>query len=193
MSNLKILLTFNQNAKSVPYPAVDHKDGTHTHAFVPLKGNLDLVGSIQEAKVVPAYTSLLNALNAAQSPFFSIGCEKTFRSRRSAHWASGYMEFAFNYPELLGDASNYFSLFYHFNYDAAAFIAANSVQFHWIIQPARFTDCGRDGFTCAVWMTTAQCDSAAGARAQWDAAVNCLSGFITDTEPYVGVQMYAAA
>lgn len=192
MTNLKILLTLGQHAKAIPYPATAHDDGTRTHAFTSLKGNLALVRTIEEAKGIPAYTLLLNALNAVESPFFSVGCEKAFNSDRTGHWASGFMEFAFNFAELVGDAANYFALFYHFNDEASDFIKAHHVQFHWIIQPARFTDGACDGFTCAVWITTAQCASAKAARQEWDAAVGCFCDFISTTKPYAGSEMYAA-
>jgi hypothetical protein len=192
MSNLKVLLTYSQRAKTVPYAAAHHADGTHNYGFTVLKGHLEQVADVEEARGVPCYGSLLEALNCARSPFFSIGCEKTFSSNKRGFWASGFIEFAFNYAELLGDASNYFSLFFHFNNDASAFIKANDIQFHWTIQPAHFTVNLCDGFTCAVWITTAQCATAKEARRQWDAGVACLSEFIVDTEPYVGAEMYPA-
>jgi hypothetical protein len=192
MSNLKVLLTFSEKAKSIPYDAMDHDDGTHNHGFTSLKGHLERLPQVAEARGVPAFQSLLSTLNGPHSPFFSVACEKAFNSGDGGHWASGFVEFAFNFAELIGDASNYFSLFYHFNHDAGVFISGHDVQFHWIIQPARFDDGACDGFTCSVWFTTAQYPTAVEARAQWDAAVDCLSAFIDETAPYDGAQIYAS-
>ena len=190
MSNLKTLLTVGHAAKGIPYIAADYADGNRNFGFTGLKGHPERIGQIEEAKGIPSYTALLTALNATKSPFFSVGCEKTFNSDESGHWGSGFMEFAFNFAELVSDASNYFTLFYHFTHDAAPFIKAHGVQFHWIITPARFHDGPCDGFTCSVWMTTAQFATAAEARAEWDAGVDCFCAFIAETEPYGGAPLY---
>lgn len=191
MSNLKTLLTIAPRPKGIPYAAADYEDGSQNFGFTSLRGHPERVADVQEAKSVPCYQALLRALNAPQSPFFSVACEKAFSSDETGHWGSGYVEFAFNFAELVSDAANYFSLFYHFTYDADAYIGAHDVQFHWIVQPARFTDGSCDGFTCAVWFTTAQFATAPEARAEWDSAVNCFCEFVQATEPYRGKQIYA--
>ena len=191
MSNLKTLLTIAPRPKGIPYAAADHADGTRNFGFMALRGHAERIADVAEAKTVPSYRGLLTALNAPASPFFSVACENDFRSDAGGHWGSGYMEFAFNFAELVSDAANYFSLFYNFTYDAAAFVSSHDVQFHWIVQPARFADGACDGFTCSVWFTTAQFPTSGEARAEWDAAVDCFSDFVRSTDPYRGKQMYA--
>lgn len=190
MSNLKTLLTIEQRPKSIPYAAADYADGEHNYGFTRLKGRADLIGEVEEAKEVPCYQALLQALNAPESPFFSVACEQAFCGDESGHWASGYVEFAFNFADLVADASNYFALFYHFNYDASAFVSSHDAQFHWIVQPARFAAGPCDGFTCAVWFTTAQFATAPEARAEWDAAVDCFSTFVRSASPHQGPTIY---
>jgi hypothetical protein len=190
MSNLKSLLTISPAPKGIPYRATNYADGERNHGFTLLKGHLGRVDQIEEARQVPCFRALLLALNDPRSPFISVACEKTFRSDETGHWASGFMEFAFNFSELVADAANYFALFYNFNCEAAEFIDGHAAQFHWIIQPARFTDGPCDGFTCAVWITTAQFATADDARAEWDAAVNCFCTFVETAESFAGPEIY---
>lgn len=192
MTNLKLLLTLAKNAKPIPYAAARHSDGTRNFGFTSLKGQLDQIGHIEEAKGVVSFQNLLRDLNQPASPFFSVGCEKASSADKTGHWRSGFIEFAFNSPQLVGDAGNYFSLFYHFSYAAEAFVEAHDVQFHWIVQPARFTQGACDGFTCSVWFTTSQFRTAAEAVTEWDSAVDCFSAFIRTVDSYEGETMYAA-
>src|SRR5690242_9980067 len=111
MSNLKTLLTVGHAGKDIPYLAADYADGAQNFGFTRLKGHPERVGDIEEAKGIPSYQALLTALNASASPFFSVSCEKSFNSDEAGHWGSGFVEFAFNFPELVSDAGNYFALF----------------------------------------------------------------------------------
>jgi hypothetical protein len=59
-----------------------------------LKGKLHKVASIQEAKDNSALQQVLKIINAAESAFFSVGCERSFNHGPQGFWAKGYIEFA---------------------------------------------------------------------------------------------------
>lgn len=63
---------------AVPYPAVDHGDGHRNHGYVRIKGNTEALARIPEAAGWPELAAFLTAINAAESPIESVGCEKGF-------------------------------------------------------------------------------------------------------------------
>jgi hypothetical protein len=62
----------------VPYGPVDHGDGHQNHGYRRVKGNPEAVRNIAEAQDWPEFQELLIAINGAESPIESVGCEKAF-------------------------------------------------------------------------------------------------------------------
>lgn len=153
LTAIQNMLTVNERSKSIPYPAATNAD-SQNYGFRVLKGKPDKVDRVKEASDLPALIGILKSLNSSASPFFSVGCEKSFNESTGGLWAKGYVEFAFNYAKLVSDAAQYFPLFFHFNKDAAAFLGSNNVQFRWDLQPAKFEAIDLAGFSCCVWITT---------------------------------------
>ena len=63
---------------AVPYGPLDHRDGHQNHGYVRIKGDAEATRRIPEAADWPALMQFLDALNAAESPIESVGCEKGF-------------------------------------------------------------------------------------------------------------------
>lgn len=63
---------------AVPYPSVEHDDGTKNHGYVRLKDNSDAIGQLPEAQEWPELRVFLECVNAATSPIESIGCDRSF-------------------------------------------------------------------------------------------------------------------
>jgi len=187
MSNLQVVLTINEQPKEIPYPPASNAF-SQNFGFRVLKGNLDKIESIQEAEDSECIRRFLRSLNSGESPFFSVGCEKSFNQDTNGYWAKGYIEFAFNYRKLVSDATHYFPLFFHFNRYIADYIKERDVQFWWELQPARFKAANCDGFSCCIWITTGYFQSPDEARNIWESAISMLRVFVEgimkpDAEP----------
>jgi len=117
MQNTTVFLSMKNGGKGIPCGGADEDrpDGSRNHGFKSLKSNPAEIEAIPEAQGITALKNALIALNAADSPFFTEGCKKAFGKNDSGHWVSGYLEFAFNYGELVADAAFYFKLFFPFN------------------------------------------------------------------------------
>jgi hypothetical protein len=63
---------------AVPYPPVDHGDGTKNHGYVRLKDNPGAVGGIPEVMDWPELQRFLEVINGPASPIESVGCEKGY-------------------------------------------------------------------------------------------------------------------
>lgn len=166
-------------SKAVPYP-VDLDDGRTNQGFKDIKGDPDAAAAIAEVQDCPSLRDALIALNAAETHFFTVGCEKSLNEYEGKFWKRGYLEFSFNYAELVADARLYFTLFFHFNQAAPVrdFLPKHSVHFGWELQGCRFKKTDAAGFTCAVWITTDDCATAEECERVWDEAVDLLVGFL---------------
>jgi hypothetical protein len=104
-----VFLSIKNGGKGIPYGGADEDrpDGSRNHGFKRLKSNQGEIATVPEASGITALENALVALNAPASPFFTVGCEKAFGKNDSGHWISGYLEFAFNYGELVVDAGFY--------------------------------------------------------------------------------------
>jgi hypothetical protein len=173
----QILLTVNQRAKAIPYPPATNS-GYQNFGFRVLKGKLDKIANVQEAKDIACLQEILGVLNDDASPFFSVGCEKSFNVRSTGHWAKGYIEFAYNYKEPVSDARHYFPLFFQFTKSTAEYVEHHDVQYWWDLQPASFEAINCAGFSCCIWITTGMFAQAESARTEWEAAVRKLSDFL---------------
>ncbi len=65
----------NKLGPRIPYPAVEHEDGTRNHGYTHLKGNKDAIQRIPELQGWPAFAELVEAINEPGSPIESVGCE----------------------------------------------------------------------------------------------------------------------
>jgi hypothetical protein len=179
--SMKLILVIEQGSKGIPYPA-ELDDGRTNHGFQDLKGNTNAVQAIAEVQDCPALRDALVAINAPETPFFTVGCEKSPNQGEGMFWKSGYLEFAFNYAEMVSDAARYFPLFFHFNQATPLreFLAAHQIQFCWELQACRFRKAGVGGFTCAVWINTRGYSTPAECETVWDEAVDHLAGFLVN-------------
>lgn len=63
---------------AVPYPAVDHRDGTENYGYVSLKKKPAAIAQVPETEGWPELAKILEIINAPDSPLESVGCEKSF-------------------------------------------------------------------------------------------------------------------
>lgn len=74
----------NEWGPAVPYGPVDHGDGNQNHGYKRVKGNPEAVRSIAETQNWQEFQELLIAINGAETPIESVGCEKGFSPARDA-------------------------------------------------------------------------------------------------------------
>jgi len=177
MTQIQVMLTINQKSKSIPYPAASHPN-SQNYGFHVLKGKLNKCEKVQEASDNASIINILKILNRNESPFFSVGCEKSYNHDREGYWVKGYVEFAFNYENLVSDAARYFPLFFHFSKYIHEFISRNNVQFWWDLQPANFEKVPCMGFSACIWITTGLFPTALQAKEVWEQSVDMLSAYL---------------
>jgi hypothetical protein len=96
--------------KSIPYGARRREDRSVNNGFKALKGRLHDVETIPEAIDDAALRQALSKLNHENTGIFTIGCVSGLVRDQHGHRMTGYIEFTFNYVELIGDAGNYCSI-----------------------------------------------------------------------------------
>jgi hypothetical protein len=62
----------------VPYPAVIHENGEMNHGYRSLKGDAAAIEQVPELKRFPEFAGFIGAINHADSPIESVGCENGF-------------------------------------------------------------------------------------------------------------------
>jgi hypothetical protein len=184
MQNATVFLSIKNGGKGIPYGGAneDRADGSRNHGFKTLKSNPAEIVAIPEAEGVSALKNALIALNAADSPFFTVGCEKAFGKNDSGHWVRGYLEFAFNYSELVADAAFYFKLFFLFNQWYWQQNQHVGVQFNFELEGAAFLDASVDGFTITAWISAGTYATKEVAQASWEGALDTLVVFLREQD-----------
>jgi len=181
MQNTTVFLSIRNGGKGIPYGGAteDRLDGSRNHGFKPLKSNPEEVRAIPEAQGIGALTRALVALNAADSPFVTVGCEKAFGSTDSGHGVKGYLEFAFNYGELIADASFYFRLFFLFSQWYSQQKQLAGVQYNFELEGATFVTANVSGFTMSAWISAGTFPTGELALAAWEGALDLLVTFLS--------------
>ena len=177
-----MFLSIKNGGKGIPYGggSEDRPDGSRNHGFKPLKSNSAEIAGIPEAQNMTALKNALIALNAADSPFLTVGCEKAFGENDSGHWIRGYLEFAFNYAELIADAAFYFKLFFLFNQWYCQQKQPVGVQYNFELEGATFLASNVSGFTISVWISAGTYPTKEFARATWEEALETLVTFLKE-------------
>jgi hypothetical protein len=173
-----LLLTIKNRPKAIPYPSGEHDDGSKNHGFKPLKAVPEDVETIPEAQDNDSLKLALKRLNARRTPFFTVGCEKAYNKSQNGCWARGYLEFSFNYVEIAADPDYYFRIFFGFNQYVWEQQEQKTVQYHFELEPAHYMERNADGYTCSVWITTAEFPEDEQARSIWGSALDTLVGFL---------------
>jgi len=173
-----LTLTINQRPKPVPYHAVKREDGEN-HGFQNVKGNPAAAAAIAEAQDDEALRDALVRINARETNFFTIGCEKSFNQDGSDYWTRGFIEFAFNYCELVGDAKYYFPVFFHFNRRLLQEKFPHRVHFEWQLEGNTFAEVNCDGYSLVVWITTEEFATDEESRRAWQDSVRILADHLT--------------
>jgi hypothetical protein len=180
MQNSTVFLSIKNGGKGIPYGGADEDrpDGSRNHGFKPLKSNPAETGTIPEAQGIMALENALIILNAPTSPFFTVGCEKVFGKNDSGHWISGYLEFAFNYGELVADAKFYFNLFFLFNQWYWQQTQQVGIRYNFELEGATFLDANVSGFTITAWILAGTYPTKELAQTAWEGALDTLVGFL---------------
>lgn len=177
--SMKLVLAIEQRSKAIPYPPDEGDDYTN-YGFQDLKSDTSAIQAIHEVQDCPAFRDALVAINAPETPFFTVGCEKSLNRHEEQYWKRGFLEFSFNYPEVVTNATSYFGLFFQFSQSTEVrdFLAEHSIHLCWELQQCRFKKIDESGFTCCVWITTNDHTTAAECEADWDEAVNHVARFV---------------
>ena len=177
-----VFLSIKNGGKGIPYGGADEDrpDGSRNHGFKRLKSNQGEIAIVPEASGITALENALVALNAPASPFFTVGCEKAFGKNDSGHWISGYLEFAFNYGELVVDAGFYFKLFFLFNQWHWKQKPQVGVQYAFELEGATFLDANVSGFTITAWISAGTYPTKELAQTAWEGALDMLIAFLRE-------------
>jgi hypothetical protein len=172
-------LTINQEFKSVPYRA-EHRQDSPNYGFVNVKGNPDAAARIAEVQDDEALRDAIVRINAQDTAFFTIGCEKSFNQDGAEFWTRGFIDFAFNYCALVADAQNYFPVFFHFNNRLLREKFNHLVRFEWQLEENHFRDANCKGFSVILWITTRICASDEESRSLWRPSVKIVADHLAE-------------
>ena len=147
-------LTILHSGKGIPYAPNTHDDGERNYGFRRLKGRLDAIEDIPEAREDGSLRRLLLAANHATTAVFTAGCLSMPISSEKGFRRTGYVEFVLNDTKAVASAANYFPPFFNFSRLWHQQQGDLNAHLAWEIQPAFFEDLGLSGFTCAVVVNT---------------------------------------
>jgi hypothetical protein len=183
-------LTMHHHLKPIPYPAVDRGVEGKNHGFIALKGGTGPSPLIPEAQGDQALNEALTALNAASSPFFTVGCEKALNKDDSGFWKRGYLEFAFNDSVLSSDSRNYFALFQGFSERLNRLAFKTPLSFEWEIEQAVFVAADTGGWTVSVWIATPVAATENEAHLAWAIGMGTLVEALTEIDVPITSPIY---
>ena len=173
-----LILSMVPRTKTIPYQSGTRPDGSTNYGFKPLKGSLGEITSIPEAQDLFAIREALEVINHPDTALFSIGCEKAFNQSPDGFWVKGFIEFAFNHPELALDASSYFKLFFEFNHLVWEKQLDLPLQYHFELEGAHFQTVDTHGYTACVWLTTLSLPTENEAKDVWCLGLGFLADFL---------------
>lgn len=198
-------LLMSPHGKCIPYVGngLIREDGNANYGFKNLKIKPDLIETIPELAADGALKSLVRALNT-HSNFFSTGCFSQAAGERlrcgsrpenqyKSHRCRGYIEFAFNCRSCVQDAHNYFTLFFQFDNFLREHQFSQSVKFDWQLEKAYFSNANIGGFSCAIFIRTANSPSSETATLCWQRSLQTLETFFTTVPSQSSIAIYQSS
>jgi len=164
--------------KGIPYEPEDRGDGNPNIGFRPLKGRPHESSLIPEARDEPGLLYALTRLNAADTPFFTAGCEKCYNFMGVSARPIGYLEFVHNSIAAARVEESYWQLAAEFDNELTQTAYELPVEFEYIVSPTRFNTHGFDGYSAAVYVKNCEYSPYRVARRQWRQAVHFLANFL---------------
>lgn len=191
-----VSLTIGHGGKGIPYGGHHgelREDGTTNHGFKNLKGRPHLLDSVPELRDSPALYELVRAINEPDTGLVSVGCAAwDYSDEREGYRRAGYIEFAINLVEMIGDARNYFPMFFHFDKMLHDRRFNEMVNYIWELEWASFWPTKADGFTCAVWIYTPFRPSPEEAKDLWEVALEPLISYLGQQGRKPGTPLFTA-
>jgi hypothetical protein len=185
-----IILSIRDYCKTIPYTPAEREEST-CHGFTPLKGApREQIAAIPEVQDLPCLREALVTINAPQTSFFTIGCEKAFNPTSENWWAKGYLEFAYNDRKYAIDAQWYFKAFFDFTHYIWQREFDAPVQFHWELNGAQFMAASFTGYSVMLWVQTAELASENDVKQLWCAAVSLLAEYLAQITAPVDNPIY---
>jgi hypothetical protein len=187
-------LSISPYGKTIPYAGsgLVRADGNANYGFKNLKIKPDLIEAIPELASDKPLKSLVLKLNT-NSNFFSTGCFSQAIRESQSYRHRGYIEFSFNCRFYVQDARNYFSLFFHFENFLRQHHFSESVEFDWKIEEAYFSDIGIQGFSCAIFVRTADHSSCENTHDCWQRSLQILESFFVSAPNPSSVAIYQSS
>jgi len=182
-------LKFIDRKKVIPYPGCDN-GGSINYGFKVLKNCPDEAKLITEAQDNEHLKQALIDINDQSTSFFTIGCEKVFKKNDYGFFASGFIEIAFNYKEMVAQPDNYFRLFMHFTKELNAKSLIGPIRYEWEIEPAYFSNVNQDGYSVAVWILCGLYTDIQQAESSWGEAIVFLTDFLKSTQTFNLTKIY---
>ena len=182
-----IFLRIKDHTKVFPYFPVDRQDGHPNHGFKDVKGRVDEALKIAEVLDDIPMQEAVARIADNNTAFFTMGCEKSFNKDETGYWARGYLEFAYNYAQLMADAASYFPLFFHFNESLKKQEFIDPIRFEWELEGNVFRESDFGAFSAAVWITTIVCPTEEEVRLLWAKAWKALTDHLVNWPKVAGL------
>jgi hypothetical protein len=182
LSESSLILSIRNYFKAIPYPGSGLRpDGTENHGCKIMKGRVGDADLIPEALDNASLRNAIIALNASDTPFLTLGCEKSCNKVNGGegYWMKGFLEISFNYAHLMANAQNYFKLFFDFNHWFWDQPKTAAVLYDWHLEGAEFIHQGAKGFTVVFWISTLVLPTEEDAQRAWSWALDTLVSFLT--------------
>ena len=171
-------LSIRQRVKGLPYFGGPREGGSTNHGFQLLKNSGLAVDSIPEASDEPSILRLLEILNAADSPFLSLGCEKVLTENDGRWFKRGYIEFTIDSIEIAGDARSSFFVFYQFDKYLNQVHFNEPITFHFELEGNALDRVNAAIYSVICWITTnTWTDSPEETNLLWAKGVDVLATF----------------
>ncbi|MEM9163150.1 MAG: hypothetical protein AAGC54_08780 [Cyanobacteria bacterium P01_F01_bin.4] len=174
------VLSLSPYGKAIPYTGsgIPREDGHANYGFKNLKVKPEFIDTLPELVSDGALKSLVRALNAEDSSFFSVGCFSAPSETDQGHRYKGYIDFSWNCKKCVQDAINYFSLFFHFEHFLRTHRFSQPVKLDWVVEQAQFLDADVDGFCCAIFINTSTIQSMEQAYVSWQVSLQMVESFL---------------
>ena len=181
---MQISIGFRHHPLALPYPAIDLPDQIR-HRYIDLRSQPELIHQLPELKGAPVLCDGIQAINAPQSYFRTLGCEKAVSDLSHPTFKKkivSYIDLAFADWNENKQLHTFFILVGEFARFCSNTKEIEAAEFRFEFQQTFFGSFGFAGWSVCVWTMGVGADDAPAAES-WGNALRSFVEFLSTTRP----------
>jgi hypothetical protein len=177
-----VLFRFSKASNLLAVPYLRSASDSNSHSYVDLKHHPEQIDLIPEIKGWPELRVTLIEMNAPDTAFSTLGCEKAICGKPPNAGVSGYVQFRFEDIAIAKNPQSYRRLLDRVQERAVTGWPANDAEVDFELQSTVSDDRNEGYWSATIWLIVRNCATPEIAKDRWSSGLRFVRGCLLEDE-----------